>query len=130
VIRYRNEAHFSRELCKHFTSYGYFVQRIETRETGRGVPDLYIGLPNQQYWIELKRIKENKPKKGGFPVPWRSGQQAWMYKHYRKTRVPCFTFIAFNDCIVAIAHVRMYPHDIVHLNDIIKWWVKIEDVRL
>jgi hypothetical protein len=128
--QYRNEAAFSKHLCEHLSQCGYLVQRVESHETGRGIPDVYVGVPEHQYWIELKRIKTKKPRAGGFLVPWRPGQQRWMYQHYRITKVPCFTFIAFDDCIVALAHTRLFQKNIAHPHEIMKVWVRVEDVRL
>lgn len=41
-----------------FLEAGFFAQRIET-STSEGVPDLWVGLPNERYaWLELKAIRE------------------------------------------------------------------------
>lgn len=40
-----------------FLEAGFFAQRIET-STSEGVPDLWVGIPNERYvWLELKAIR-------------------------------------------------------------------------
>lgn len=126
--KYANEAAFSKHLCQCLVDKGYFVQRIETRLTGRGVPDLYVGTPSGCYWIELKRIHS----KVSYPVavPWRPGQQRWMYKHLLVTKVPCFTIIAFDNCAVCVCHNRLFTKDVIRAYDALKVWVKVEDIVL
>lgn len=105
------------------------MQRIESLATGRGIPDLYVANLEGQYWIELKYIKKYMPK-SFFNVPWRIGQQRWMYIHYKTTKVPAFTLIGFYDAYALIPHVKMYPNNNVHLVDVIKIWRRLSDIRL
>jgi hypothetical protein len=126
---YRNEAAFGKHLCECLVQKGYFVQRIETGGTGRGVPDVYIGAPKEQYWVEFKRIHAIFSPKT-WEIPWRPGQQAWMYKHYKLTGVPCFTFVAYNNLIACIPMTKIYSGDRVTAIDILKIWVRAEDVTL
>lgn len=128
--KYSNENAFSTDLCKHFTNLGYLVQRVETRLTGRGVPDLYVATPQGCYWIELKRDKSKGYCAPGYIVHWRPGQQRWMYQHYRISKVPCFTFVAFDDMVACIPHTQMYKGNWVRYGDILRIWVKLDDIRL
>jgi hypothetical protein len=89
----------------------YFVQRIESGTTSRGIPDIYLGTPLGDTWLELK----NNPKHNwnfapdaGVTVPWRPGQQAWALRYYQVRRKCVYTLYAFNDVIVAIPMWRVY----------------------
>ena len=88
---------------------GWFIQRIESGTTGKGIPDIYAVSPTGvALWLELKRVHHNK----GFEevIPWRPGQQAWLNGITRRKQL-AYTLVAFNDCIVQIPHDRVYAED-------------------
>ena len=80
MINYRNEAAFSKALVTALRNKGWFVQRIESGETGKGIADIYTVSPTGvAMWLELKRVHMNIPSKINFvDIPWRPGQQAWL----------------------------------------------------
>lgn len=112
---------------------GYKIQRIESPTTGRGIPDLFVETDDYSYWIELKREKRSF-RSGPSPlsIGWREGQQTWMLEKYlasKRTR-PCFTFVAFDDCIIAIPMIKRYKDDLILRSDASRIWNTIGEVTL
>lgn len=113
---YCNEAAFSKAVCAHLRKQNWFVQRIETGSTGRGVPDIYAISPDRQaMWLELKRVHINAKGRHQIVVPWRPGQQAWLHQ-VTKMGQTAMTLIACNDCIVMARHWHLYKNDILPLS--------------
>lgn len=116
MYKYRNEAHFSGALVKHLRSKGWFVQRIETGSTGRGVPDIYCISPDgRAMWLELKRVHQSLRGRDRAVVPWRPGQQAWL-RQVTRLKQTCYTIAAFDDCFVLIPHNAIWSNDIILLS--------------
>lgn len=114
MIKYRNEAAFSKALVAAMRSKGYFVQRIESHETGRGIPDIYVIIGNQALWIELKRV--HKPSSRYITIPWRPGQQAWLTDVVKRGQ-EAITLCAMDDCIVKIKHDVIHFQNVVDINN-------------
>lgn len=112
MFKYKNEAMFSRAVCEELRKKGYFVQRIESHETGKGIPDIYAISPTgQAVWIELKRAHKNSPVVED-KVQWRPGQQAWLHTVTRRKQL-AVTLVCYNDCIALIKHEHIYTDNIV-----------------
>ena len=110
---YRNEAAFSRALVASLRRHKWFVQRIESGTTGKGIPDIYAVSPKgQAMWLELKVIPGNNTQI--LNVPWRPGQQSWMLGA-DKYRQQCFTIIGFKDshCVAVLKCLKPFPNNIV-----------------
>lgn len=108
MYKYSNEAAFSKAVCRHLRSKGYFVQRIESGSTGRGIPDIFTITPTGiPMWVELKRV-HGKCRRCA--IPWREGQQAWLLEVSVRYKMQCVTLVAFDDCICCISH-NQYHHD-------------------
>lgn len=131
---YRSEAAFSAALRRSWKAKGYFVQRVESPTTGRGTPDLYVETPDYGYWIELKveHVPLLPKAVRSVQVHWRPGQQAWMLSKYRASGCtrPCFTFVAFDDCIAAISMTKVFPGNEVQKSDILRTWKSAGDIFL
>ena len=114
MLSYRNEDAFSKALCTAMRAKGIFVQRIESGETGKGIPDLFVITKGVPMWIELKRIHGNIPRYGGQHViiPWRPGQQAWL-TDVQSRGVKCITIACFNNGILLIHHDKIYANNSV-----------------
>lgn len=114
MLSYRNEAAFSKALCAAMRAKGIFVQRIESGETGKGIPDLFVITKGVPMWIELKRVHGRVPAHGGLTVniPWRPGQQAWLHE-VRARGVTTMTLVCFDNGILQIMHERIYPENSV-----------------
>lgn len=110
MLTYRNEAAFSKALVTAMRAKGIFVQRIESGETGKGIPDLFIITKGTPMWIELKRIHTTCSGKPFLEIPWRPGQQAWLFD-VRSRGVATMTLACFNDGILRIPHTTVWTHD-------------------
>jgi hypothetical protein len=71
--------------------------RIESGETARGIPDLYIRNNKREYWIELKNIKRDSVYRAVWQIPWRPGQQAWALRYKRCSGLCSYTIVALKD---------------------------------
>ena len=114
-FRYRNEAEFSKAVVGTLRRRGWFVQRIESGETGKGIPDIYAISPTgYAIWIELKR---EKCCLGNSSLPvyihWRPGQQAWL-REVVKRQQHAVTLACFDDVILQIPHTDVYKDNLVH----------------
>lgn len=107
---YANEAAFSRALVLAMRRKGYFVQRIESAETGRGIPDIYCIIAGHSVWIELKRIHGNIQRFS--TIPWRPGQQAWLHTVCARKQI-VMTLACFDNGILQIQHNKLYCDNIV-----------------
>lgn len=108
MLSYRNEAAFSKALVTAMRNKGIFVQRIESGETGKGIPDLFVITKGVPMWIELKRVHGTCSDKSYFTIPWRPGQQAWLHDvTYRGMK--CMTLACYDDGILKIKHDAIYP---------------------
>lgn len=115
MFKYRNEAAFSKALCGHLRKQNWFVQRIETGSTGRGVPDIYAISPEgEAMWLELKRVHTTVKGRHYLSIPWRPGQQAWLHQVTRMKQI-ARTLVACDDCILLISHHHIYKNDLVPL---------------
>ena len=112
MLTYRNEAAFSKALVTAMRNKGIFVQRIESGETGKGIPDLFIITKGVPMWIELKRVHDTCSNKPYFTIPWRPGQQAWLHDVTRRG-VLCMTLACYNDGIIMIRHKDLYTANMV-----------------
>lgn len=101
MLTYRNEAAFSKALVTAMRNKGIFVQRIESGETGKGIPDLFIITKRTPVWIELKRVHGTCSNKQYVEIPWRPGQQAWL-NDVQSRGVCCMTLACFDDGILKI----------------------------
>lgn len=108
MLSYRNEAAFSKALCTAMRAKGIFVQRIESGETGKGIPDLFVITKGVPMWVELKRVHTTCSDKRYFTIPWRPGQQAWLHD-VQSRGVMCFTLACYDDGILKIMHDDIYP---------------------
>ena len=77
----RTETEIGRLLRNRFQGIARIV-RIESRETGRSIPDYQIRSNTADWWVELKRITTcNIGSSEYITIPWRAGQQEWLITH-------------------------------------------------
>ena len=96
---YRSENAFKQSLLKSLRARGCLCVCIESHETTRGIPDVYVigkgcGCDG---WIELKNMKDGawEPAKKQWKIDWRAGQQVWAYEyHVRMNKDKCTLTIA------------------------------------
>lgn len=111
MLTYRNEAAFSKALVTAMRNKGIFVQRIESGETGKGIPDLFVITQGTPMWIELKRV-HGVCHRTMVEIPWRPGQQAWL-NDVTKRGVTCFTIACFDDGILMMRHDAIWAKNMV-----------------
>ena len=111
MLSYRNEAAFSKDLVTAMRNKGIFVQRIESGETGKGIPDLFIITKGTPMWIELKRV-HGACHRDYVEIPWRPGQQAWL-NDVQSRGVKCATLACFDDGILLIDHRTIWNKNLV-----------------
>lgn len=111
MLSYRNEAAFSKALVTAMRNKGIFVQRIESGETGKGIPDLFVITKGTPMWIELKRI-HGACHRDYVEIPWRPGQQAWL-NDVQSRGVKCATLACFDDGILLIGHHTIWAKNLV-----------------
>lgn len=111
MLTYRNEAAFSKAFVTALRNKGWFVQRIESGETGKGIPDIYAIDPNKcAHWFELKRVRhctEYCEK-----IPWRPGQQSWLSEVVMRGQSAA-TVCCFDNGIILIPHNVIYAQNLV-----------------
>lgn len=113
---YRNEAAFSKALVSVMRRRGWFVQRIESGETGKGIPDIYAIAPTYvPMWLELKREHESLPRSGCVEIHWRPGQQSWLHDVVSRKQL-AYTVACFDNGILSIPHYDIWPENKVLLD--------------
>ena len=114
---YRNEAAFSKAFCTMLKHKHWFVQRIESGETGKGIPDIYSISPSGiPVWFELKREHLIVYPNTVLTVHWRPGQQAWLHE-VTKYKQRAYTIMATDNVYLAVQHDRLYKDNRITMND-------------
>lgn len=115
---YKTESQFSRSLVTKLRARRCIVTRLESGSTQQGIPDMFVQFPDgRDVWLELKNIK--KPLKDRLRIPFRPGQQAWMYSYYVYHQVKsCYTVIALSDVYILLPMRKIYTDNIVTSTEI------------
>jgi hypothetical protein len=113
---YSSEAKFSSALLTALKAKAkrLLIQRIESGETARGIPDLYLRNNVREYWLELKNIKYGSVYDEKWKIPWRPGQKAWASRYYRCAGVWSYTVAALKDGYMIVPMNYNYQNDIVY----------------
>lgn len=112
-FRYKHEAEFSRSFVNHLRKKGWFVQRIESGTTGKGIPDIYAISPSgSAWWFELKRNHEETAYMldQEYIIHWRPGQQAWLHEATLRKQ-NCATIACFDDVLLFLRHDKIYKNN-------------------
>lgn len=75
------EKQFCNYIMSKLKSVGFQPIRVESASTISGMPDLYVLGNRDDYFIELKNMKNKSIKDGEWKIPWRPGQQAWAQQY-------------------------------------------------
>lgn len=120
---YKTEHEFSKSLSDRLAKAGLMVTRIESHNTGNGIPDMFVygrsrgrgrGL-GLDTWLELKNDPKLSIKDKEIKVAWRPGQVAWMYTYFQKCRTKnCLTLVAASDGIFIIPMTATFKDHIVY----------------
>ena len=112
---YKTEHEFSKSLSDRLTKAGLMVTRIESHNTGNGIPDMFVCGSGLDTWLELKNDHKLSIKDKVIKVAWRPGQVAWMYTYFQKHRTKsCLTLVAVSDGIFIIPMTATFKDHIVY----------------
>ena len=112
---YKTEHEFSKSLSDRLTKAGLMVTRIESHNTGNGIPDMFVCGRGLDTWLELKNNPKLSIKDKVIKVAWRPGQVAWMYTYFQKHRTKsCLTLVAVSDGIFIVPMTATFKDHIVY----------------
>lgn len=112
---YKTEHEFSKSLSDRLTKAGLMVTRIESHNTGNGIPDMFVCGRGLDTWLELKNDPKLSVKDKVIKVAWRPGQVAWMYTYFQKHRTKsCLTLVAASDGIFIIPMTATFKDHLVY----------------
>ena len=145
---YKTEHDFSKSFSDRLAKARLMVTRIESHNTGNGIPDMFVCGRGLDTWLELKNDPKLSIKDKVIKVAWRPGQVAWMYTYFQKHMFKnCLTIVAASDGIFIVPmtsafkdHIVLNPQSISYED--LKWinicrvleamstyWVKCNDDR-
>lgn len=112
---YKTEHEFSKSLSDRLTKAGLMLTRIESHNTGNGIPDMFVCGRGLDTWLELKNDPKLSIKDKVIKVAWRPGQVAWMYTYFQKHRTKsCLTLVAVSDGIFIIPMTATFKDHTVY----------------
>lgn len=112
---YKTEHDFSKSLSDRLAKAGLMVTRIESHNTGNGIPDMFVCGRGLDTWLELKNDPKLSIKDKVIKVAWRPGQVAWMYTYFQKHRTKsCLTLVAASDGIFIIPMTATFKDHTVY----------------
>lgn len=112
---YKTEHEFSKSLSDRLTKAGLMVTRIESHNTGNGIPDMFVCGRGLDTWLELKNDPKLSIKDKVIKIAWRPGQVAWMYTYFQKHRTKsCLTLVAASDGVFIIPMTATFKDHVVY----------------
>lgn len=112
---YKTEHDFSKLLLDRLAKARLMVTRIESHNTGNGIPDMFVCGRGLDTWLELKNDPKLSIKDKVIKVAWRPGQLAWMYTYFQKHMFKnCLTLVAASDGIFVIPMTEIFTNHIVY----------------
>ena len=112
---YKTEHDFSKSLSDKLAKAGLMVTRIESHNTGNGIPDIFVCGRGLDTWLELKNDPKLSIKDKVIKVAWRPGQVAWMHTYFQKHRTKCcLTLVAVSDGIFIIPMTATFKDHTVY----------------
>ena len=112
---YKTEHDFSKSLLDRLAKARLMVTRIESHNTGKGIPDVFVCGRGLDTWLELKNDPKLSIKDKAIKVAWRPGQVAWMYTYFQKHRTKsCLTLVAASDGIFIIPMTAIYKDHVIY----------------
>ncbi len=111
---YKTEHEFSRSFSDRLVKAHLMVTRIESHNTGNGIPDMFVCGRGLDTWLELKNDPKLSIKDKQIKVAWRPGQLAWMYTYFQKHITKCcLTIVAASDGIFIVPMTSAFKDHIV-----------------
>ena len=112
---YKTEHEFSKSFSDRLAKAGLMVTRIESHNTGNGIPDMFVCGHGLDTWLELKNDPKLSVRDKVIKVAWRPGQVAWMYTYFQKHRTKsCLTLVAASDGIFIIPMTAAFKDHTVY----------------
>ena len=112
---YKTEHDFSKSFSDRLAKAGLMVTRIESHNTGNGIPDIFVCGRGLDTWLELKNDTKLSINDKVIKVAWRPGQVAWMYTYFQKHRTKsCLTLVAASDGIFIIPMTSAFKDHTVY----------------
>ena len=112
---YKTEHEFSKSLSDRLAKAGLMVTRIESHNTGNGIPDMFVCGRGLDTWLELNNDPKLSVKDKVIKFAWRPGQVAWMYTYFQKHRTKsCLTLVAASDGIFIIPMTAIYKDHVIY----------------
>lgn len=112
---YKTEHDFSKSFSDRLAKARLMVTRIESHNTGNGIPDVFVCGRGLDTWLELKNDPKLSIKDKVIKVAWRPGQLAWMYTYFQKHMFKnCLTIVAVSDGIFVIPMTEIFTNHIVY----------------
>ena len=111
---YKTEHDFSKSFSDRLAKARLMVTRIESHNTGNGIPDMFVCGRGLDTWLELKNDPKLSIKDKVIKVAWRPGQVAWMYTYFQKHMFKnCLTIVAASDGIFIIPMTAAFKDHVV-----------------
>lgn len=130
---YKTEHEFSRSLSARLTKEHIMITRIESHNTGNGIPDMFVCGRGLDTWLELKNNPRLSIKDKTIKVDWRPGQISWAYTYFQTHTTKCsLTLVAVSDGIFIIPMTKTFNRRIVYNPEGISYedlrWIKLHRV--
>lgn len=130
---YKTEHDFSKSLSDRLAKARLMVTRIESHNTGNGIPDIFVCGKGLDTWLELKNDLKLSITDKAIKVAWRPGQIAWMYTYFQKHMTKnCLTLVAASDGIFIIPMTATFKDHTVYNPQSISYedlgWINIPRV--
>ena len=104
---YKTEHDFSKSFSDRLAKARLMVTRIESHNTGNGIPDIFVCGRGLDTWLELK----NDPK---LSIKDKVIKVAWMYTYFQKHMFKnCLTIVAASDGILIVPMTSAFKDHIV-----------------
>lgn len=124
---YKTEHEFSKSLSDRLAKAGLMITRIESHNTGNGIPDMFVCGHGLDTWLELKNDPKLSIKDKVIKVAWRPGQIPWAYTYFQRHKTKCsLTLVAVSDGVFIVPmtdtfkeHKVIYPQSINYED--LKW---------
>ena len=111
---YKTEHEFSKSFSDRLAKARLMVTRIESHNTGNGIPDMFVCGMGLDTWLELKNDTKLSIKDKQIKVAWRPGQIVWMYTYFQKHLTKCcLTLVAVSDGIFIVPMISAFKDHIV-----------------
>lgn len=130
---YKTEHDFSKSFSDRLAKARLMVTRIESHNTGNGIPDMFVCGRGLDTWLELKNDSKLSIKDKVIKVAWRPGQLAWMYTYFQKHITKCcLTLVAVSDGIFIVPMTETFEDHVVYNPQSISYedlkWINIPRV--